>query len=42
MSKNLTYEHCMDEEMENRDTWKYIEKYNQESIVKDIQTVIYD
>jgi hypothetical protein len=32
----------MDEGMGSRDTWKYEEKYNQDSILKDIQKVSYD
>jgi hypothetical protein len=42
MNENLTYEHCMGEEKENRDTRKYEETHNQESILEDIQKVSYD
>jgi hypothetical protein len=42
MSENLTYEHCMDEEMESKDTRKCGGKHNQELILKDIQMVFYD
>jgi len=41
-NKNLTYEHCMDEGIENKDTQKYKEKHNQETILKDIQKGSYD
>jgi flagellar motility protein MotE (MotC chaperone) len=41
-SKNLTYDHCMDEVVESRDTQKYKGKHSQESILKDIQKVFYD
>ena len=41
-SENLTYQHCMNEEMGSRDTRKYEEKYNQEATLKDIQKVSYD
>ena len=41
-SGNLTYEHCMDEVAESRDTRKYEEIHSQESILKDIQKVFYD
>lgn len=42
MTENLTYEHCMDEEMESKDTRKCGGKHNQELILKDIQMVFYD
>jgi hypothetical protein len=42
LTKNLTCEHCMDEEKENIDTRKYEETHNQESILEDIQTMSYD
>ena len=40
-TENLICEHCMDKEKENRDTRKYEETHNQESILEDIQTVSY-
>ena len=39
--KNLICEHCMEEEKESRDTRKYEETHNQESILTDIQKVSY-
>ena len=42
MTESLTCRHYMDEAKKNKDTQKYEETHNQESILEDIQTVSYD